>query len=482
MSMEVAGSRRRGDPVAFRVKMRYTRRMDRSAAVTPRSGTSFAVFASCIAACGGFLAGYDLAIIGSASTFLRAQFRLTDGAMGAAMASVIVGCLFGPLLGMRLSEAIGREKTMAIAAFSLCIGAVGTAAAGTIGVFNLFRAVGGLGVGFCSVACPMYIAETAPARIRGSLGLLYQIAVVAGSAAAALAAFLILRVFPAAAAWRWMFLSQTVLIAPFLCLLLLLPPSPRWLAGRGRHEEALAVLRRFDSEDGARRELEGIRGAASQRTGSLRDLLGSDVRPVLLVGLLLAFFNNGTGWSVMGGYIPMLLQMAGVDQGRSLLGFALTYGVMGIVNLLAVVPVERIGRRPLWMAGSAAMALVTAAAGFVFHFHAGGPFVLLVLALCAVPHGFALGPLPWLMISEIFPSRIRAAAVAAVTTFLWAVILAGAQVFPMITGWSERTMGSGAAAFWLFAVVCMLSLLFGWKMLPETRGRTLERIGGNGKA
>ena len=155
---------------------------------------------------------------------------------------------------------------------------------------------------------------------------------------------------------------------------------------------------------------------------------------------------------------------------------AIKYGFMGIMMLLACWLVDITGRRPLWMFASALMALVTALTGIVFHFHLSGVIVLIVLMLCTVPHGLALGPLPWLMMSEIFPNRIRAKAVAITTAFLWVTIFSGAQLFPILSDCSEKVLGSVGGAFWLFTVICIAAFFFGWKILPETKGRTLEEI------
>jgi SP family arabinose:H+ symporter-like MFS transporter len=242
-------------------------------------------------------------------------------------------------------------------------------------------------------------------------------------------------------------------------------------------EEAAAVLARVDGADFARKELEQIQAALKEETGRFSELFAPGMRYALLIGLLLAFFNNWTGWSVMGGYIPMLFEASGMqDRSRAFLQFAVTYGFMGVVTLVACWTVDRVGRRPLWLAASALMILVTALTGAVFHFRLNGWPVLVVIILCTVPHGLALGPLPWLMMSEIFPTRLRGRAVSLTTAFLWVTIYSGAQLFPLMTDYSEKILGSVGGAFWLFSAVCVLALLFGWKMLPETKGRTLEEI------
>ena len=443
----------------------------------PNPSAVHAFLVAFVASAGGFLFGYDLAIVSGANLYLKEVFNLSPAAFGFATGSAALGCVAGPFLGTWMCDAIGRKGTMVVACFLLGISAVFTAIPNDIVTFNIFRIVGGVGVGLCSVASPLYISETAPARLRGALGILYQLAIVLGSVSAPFVSFLIVKWAPADTAWRWMFGSELLPVVVFGGLLLLIPQSPRWLAGRGRMDEALDVLARLEGPESARREMEQIQSALRTESGSFRDLFAPGIRYALLIGLLLAFFNNWTGWSVMGGYIPMLLEASGIsDRAMVFLQYGVTYAFMGAVTLVACWSVDRWGRRPLWMVASALMVLVTLLTGAVFHFHLIGWPVLVVIILCTIPHGLALGPLPWLMISEIFPLRLSGRAVSLTTAFLWLTIFAGAQLFPIMTAYSEKFFGSPGAAFWLFSLICVFSLLFGWKMLPETKGRSLEEI------
>lgn len=452
-------------------------------------------FVAFVAAIGGFLFGFDLGMIGAANIYLRDQFQLNDAQFGFATASAVLGCILGPFLGAWLCDAIGRKRTMIVAAFLLAVSAVfttvpdflpGVPHGATLTVFNLFRAVGGLGVGLCSIASPMYIAEVAPPARRGGLGLMYQLAIVVGHIAAPAIGYLIVLALPhsdgvSAIAWqqpwRWMFFSETVAVLLFVTFVFRLPRSPRWLAEKGRHEEALEVLARIDGPEYARREMEEIQASLAQETGGWSELFAPGMRYALLIGLLLALFNNWTGWSVIGAYIPMLFEMSGIeDRARAILQFAVSYGFMGLMTLVSLVLMDRVGRRPLWMFASLLMAAITAATGLVFHFHVTGLAVLLVIVLCTVPHGIALGGIPWLMMSELFPTRIRAKAVSVTTTFLWITIFSGGYLFPALTSASTRLVGSVGGVFWLFTAVCLLAFLFGLLMMPETKGRTLEEI------
>lgn len=435
-----------------------------------------------VASVGGFLFGYDLAIVCGANLYLREVFGLSSAAFGFATGSAALGCIIGPFLGAWMCDALGRNRTMIAACALLGISALFTAIPKDIVTFNIFRIVGGVGVGLCSVASPMYISEVSPPRMRGRLGVMYQLAIVVGSIAAPFVSFIIVKLCSPETCWRWMFASEILPVTVFLVLLTLLPQSPRWLAGRGRNDEAFAVLARVDSPDFAREEMKQIRAALEEEEGRFSELFAPGIRYAFGIGLLLAFFNNWTGWSVMGGYIPMLFEASGLDdRAMAFLQFAVAYGFMGVVTLVACWTVDRVGRRPLWLAASALMCVVTALTGAVFHFHLSGGIVLLLIILCTVPHGLALGPLPWLMMSEIFPTRLRARAVSLTTAFLWVTIYSGAQLFPIITDYSKKTIGSVGGAFWLFSLICVFAFLFGWRMLPETRGRVLEEIAASWK-
>jgi sugar porter (SP) family MFS transporter len=460
-----------------------------------RPGAMFVYRIAFVAAIGGFLFGFDLGMIGAANLYLRDQFHLSDAQLGLATASAVIGCIFGPFLGAWLCDAIGRKRTMIAAALLLALSAIVTAAPEMLSgpsdrsvmtVFNIFRAVGGLGVGLCSIASPMYIAEMAPSRKRGRLGMMYQLAIVCGHIAAPVIGYLIVVSLPQndgvaqiawQQPWRWMFASETVCVLLFVSFVFSLPRSPRWLAEKGCDDEALKVLTRVGGPDFAQREIEEIRSSLEQEVGGWRELLSPGMRYALLIGILLAFFNNWTGWSVIAGYIPILFEMSGLgDRQQAIFQFALTYGAMGLMTLVSLLLMDRVGRRPLWLFASLLMAAITCATGFVFHLQMTGVIVLVVIMLCTVPHGIALGGIPWLMMSELFPTRVRAKAVSITTTFLWVAIFTGAYLFPALTTASKALVGSPGGAFWLFTVICILSFLFGWWMMPETKGRTLEEI------
>jgi SP family arabinose:H+ symporter-like MFS transporter len=433
-----------------------------------------------IAAISGFLFGYDGSILGAAALYLRDYFHLTPETMGFVFGGGALGYVAGPLVGGWFCDRIGRERTMILGAYILGLGALMTSVAGSLAVFAVFRIICGFAVGISSIAAPMYIAEVAPPRIRGKLGLTFQLAIVVGSAAAPLVAYPMSLHLSPHTSWRWMFATQLVILVPLILFLYQLLPSPRWLAEKGRFDEALAVLRKVHEPGLAENELKEIRAAVGEEQGGWRELLQPGVRFALIIGLLLAFFNNWTGWSAMGGYITNLVELSGVHSySTAILQFAFTYVAMSLMTVVSMWLVDKVGRRPLWIFASILMAMVTAATGLVFYFHLHGWIVLLVLCLCTVPHGIALGGLPWLMMSELFPNRVRAKAVTVTTMFLFFVIFTCGQLFPIFLDYSNRRMGSAAGVFWLFTFVCFLSTVFGCTIMPETKGRTLEDIAGS---
>ncbi len=447
---------------------------------TEKAGRSYAFFVSFVASLGGFLFGYDLVIISGAQIFLREQFHLTPAQFGFATSSAILGCIAGPSLGAWLCDWIGRKNALLFSALLFAISAIGAALPRDIATFNAFRIIGGVGVGVASVSSPMYIAEISPARSRGRLGVMYQLALSIGALIATVVAYFLAKYLPATTSWRWMFASVVVPVTFFAVLLMFVPQSPRWLAERNRFQEALDVFARTDPGESPQNRLDEIRGSLAQETGSFRELLQPGIRQAMFVGVILAVLNNWTGWSSIGYYLPTLFQRAGYHRAADAIGQNAIV-MMGSVlfTFIASRLVDRTGRRPLWLAASGSMCFALILAGLIFQLNISGPAVILVLFLCMAPHAVGLGPLPWLMMSEIFPTRIRARAVAVATTFLWVAGFSGPFAFPILESFSEKTIGSNAGVFWLYAAICIFAFFWGLRFLPETRGRSLEEIAGS---
>ena len=239
----------------------------------------------------------------------------------------------------------------------------------------------------------------------------------------------------------------------------------------------MAVLAKINGDRQARLEMEEIQSSLAEESGEWSELLQPGIRKALLVGILLALFNNWTGWSGIAYYLPTLFQMAGFeDKSDAIFQSLIINGIAVFLTALAILLVDRVGRRPLWIIASAGMIFSLTLTGIVFHCGVTGSFVLFVVFMCAWPHCIGLGPLPWLMMSEIQPTKIRAKAVAISTTCIWTTGFTGPMLFPIIAAWSEDRFGSIIAVFLLYAVICVAALVFGWRLLPETKGKTLEEI------
>ena len=437
----------------------------------------FAFYIAFVASLGGFLFGYDLVIISGAQIFLREQFALTPGQFGFATSSAILGCIAGPFLSALISDRLGRKSALYIAAVLFAVGAVGSALATNIGIFNVFRILGGVGVGLASLASPMYIAEIAPPKRRGALGLMYQLAITVGALMATVVSYVMARGLAPTLAWRWMFASVLVPVVVFSIMLIPIPASPRWLAEKKRFGEAKAVLTRIVGADEAQRELGEIISSMQVEAGSIRELFHPGLRAALATGLILAVLNNWTGWTALAFYLPTLFQHAGFTNPSDALAQNALINVGNVfLTLVAVALVDRVGRRRLWIGCSLAMCICLTIAGGLFQAHATGELVVFAIFLCLVPHAVGLGPLPWLMMSELYPTRIRAKAVSITTTALWIAGFTSPFALPLMEARSEQVIHTVAGVFWAYALISLFSLLWGWRYLPETRGRTLEEI------
>jgi len=428
-----------------------------------------------VAAVGGFLFGYDLQIISGALIFLKGEFALGPNALGFAAGSALVGCLLGPLLiGAGLSDWLGRKKVLVMTAVLFGAGAIGTALPRTIAEFNAFRILGGIGVGVASIVSPMYIAEVAPARLRGRLVTVNQLAIVVGCLLAFAAAYSL----SFSASWRWMFASSCIPVVALLLGLAFVPESPRWLVEKGRREEAWAVLSRANEPADAQREMEEITAALAEETGTYRELFQPGMRIALLIAVVLAVLQQWTGVSIVILYAPLVFQKAGFSAASDAILQSLIVNVWNLVCTVAALwLVDRLGRRPLLLAGCIGMAAGLLLLGGVFAYDLQGVYVLVILSLCVGAYVVSLAPLAWLIMSEIFPTRIRGKAMSLATICLWLACYLGTQAFPPMVAYVEQRFGSAAGVFWSYACVCVFAALFVWRMVPETKGRTLEEIG-----
>jgi SP family arabinose:H+ symporter-like MFS transporter len=429
-----------------------------------------------VAALGGLLFGYDTAVISGAVGFLQRHFHLSAGLTGWAASSVLVGAMIGAAAGGPLSDRIGRRPVLLLCAVLFAISGVLTALAASLDQYILMRLLGGIAIGAISVVSPLYIAETAPERVRGQLVSLYQLAIVSGILVVFFVNLLIQRqgteAWDVAYGWRWMFGSLALPALLLGGLVLTIPESPRWLIKTGRREEAQAILTRIGGLAEAERELVAIeRTASAEKSGSLAELLAPGFRRALLIGVSLAVLCQFSGINAIMYYAPEIFKASGAGVGSA---FTQTL-LVGAVNLLftfaAIRLIDRVGRRPLLLVGSAVQVLALSGVGLAFGLGLGGVFLLLPILLFIAAFAAGMGPVPWVVISEIFPTRIRGGAMAAATLVLWIADFAVAQTFPLLNA------GIGPAwTFGIYAGCSLVGLLFVWKVVVETKGRSLEEI------
>jgi sugar porter (SP) family MFS transporter len=442
---------------------------------TENATTLYVYLISAVAAVGGFLMGYDLVVIGGAIIFLKKVFDLSPAAVGFAVSSVAIGCIVGPAIAGALGDRLGRRWTLALAGLCFGAAAIGTAFPKDLIQFNAYRILGGLGVGIASVSSPMYLAEVSPARIRGRLVTLYQLAVVTGGLSSIIASYLL----STSGNWRWMFGAQLIPASLFLVGLMLVPESPRWLVEKNQPEEALRVLTRIDGRNHAEKEVAAISLsiAGAGETGNISELIRPGTRMALFIAVALGVLQQWTGAGTLFLYAPIILQKAGFHRAQDALMQAIILNVWNLIcTLVALWLVDRLGRKPLLLTGTAGMAIGFVLLGAVFKFGLSGWYVLLIMLACVGAYAISLGPLPWLIMSEIFPTRLRSKAMAIGSISVWLSLFVANQFFPFLVAYFERKFGTSAGVFWVFAAVCGVAFAFGWQMVPETKGKSLEEI------
>jgi MFS transporter, SP family, arabinose:H+ symporter len=428
-----------------------------------------------IAALGGFLFGYDLDVMVGTIIFLQGSFKLSPVQVGFAVSCATIGCMIGPLIGGEVADRLGRKKTLFVTALIFAAGTIGTVFPRTIGQFDAFRIVGGLGVGLASVTSPMYLAEISPARLRGRLVTVNQLAIVVG----ALTSIIVAYGLSASGNWRAMFASELVPVAVFLMGLAAVPESPRWLFEKKRIEEARLVLQKiYHSAAGVEQEMEMMRRTGRAEAGTFAELLRPGMRKALLIAVVLAIMQQMTGVSPLLFYMPIIFQQAGFHRASDAIFQTVVLNVWDVFcTILAMWLVDRLGRRPLLLIGTSGMALSLTLMGFFFAGHATGELVVAVMMICVGFYIVSLAPLAWLIMSEIFPTHLRGKAMGIATISLWLSIFVSAQAIPSLRSYLEAHFNSMAGLFWMFAVACVGTLIFCWYMVPETKGRSLEEIG-----
>lgn len=451
--------------------------------MTRMPGTSRYVVLVCfVATLGGLLFGYDTAVISGAIGFMADHFTLSPAMQGWAAGSALVGCILGAAAAGAASDRFGRRLTLIASAVLFLVSAIGTALPRTLTEFVVFRAIGGIGVGAASMTGPMYIAEIAPARLRGALVSWNQFAIVLGILLSYFVNYFIARggdtAWNTATGWRWMFGSESLPALAFLGLLLGVPESPRWLAKQGRGTEARRILTRVDGPGHADRELAEIEATLNLETESFSELFHRRWRPVLWIGVSLAVLQQITGINVFLYFAPEILKsVAGATMDTALLQTVLVGVVNMVFTVIAIRKVDRWGRKPLMLAGYAGMAAALFVLGGAAWAGRIQAWILAAILGYIAAFAVSVGPVTWVLLSEIFPNRHRGRAMAIATLCLWTANYLVSQTFPMLdkNEWLVAKFNHGFP-FLLYGIFSVIAVLFVWRRVPETKGRSLEEI------
>lgn len=428
-----------------------------------------------VAALGGLLFGYDTAVIAGAIGFLQEKFQLSAALVGWAASSAIWGCILGATIAGYSSDKYGRKKVLLITAVLFAISALGSAAAQDLTSFIIARFVGGVGVGAASMLSPLYISESAPAKIRGRLVSVYQLAIVIGINIIYVVNYFISisgsQQWNIDYGWRWMLGSEIIPAGIFFLLLFLVPETPRWLLANGQDEKARNILTRINGDKALEIEKE-IKSTLNQERGSFRELFGKRYRMALLVGVVLALFSQITGINAIIYFAPEIFKSVGMGV-ESAFYQTIFIGVINtLFTFIAIWLIDKSGRRKLLLAGLTGMVICLLGTALCFRYEfLGGPWLVLFILGFIASFATSLGPIPWVLISEIFPTKTRGVAMSFCTLVLWVGVIMITQLTPL----SLEKLG-GANTFFIFLGNSVFLLVFTWFFIPETKQKTLEEI------
>jgi sugar porter (SP) family MFS transporter len=426
-----------------------------------------------IAALAGLLFGYDTGVISGAILFIKDQFKLTSGMQERVVSAVLLGAVFGAAFSGSLSDRFGRRKTLIFTAILFSLGAIGAAFALNVGMIIIFRILIGIAIGVASYTAPLYISEISPPKIRGALVSLNQLMITCGIVVSYLVDYILTH---GTNEWRWMFGLGAIPAVVLLVGMIKLAESPRWLVSQNREEDAKNILSQILPKDEAEKEFQVIRGSLAQKEGSWKMVFEPWVRPALIIGVVIMFFQQATGINTIIYYAPTIFEFAGFSSHK--VSILATVGV-GVVNVLMTVVaiwlIDKIGRKPLLYIGMAGMMVSLGVAGLAFYLPNLTGFVksLTVLSVLFYIAFFAisLGPIAWLIIAEIYPLKIRGRAMSIATLSNWGFNMLVASTFLTMT----EKLGK-AGTFWFYGSMCILGILFCYFYVPETKGISLEKI------
>lgn len=431
----------------------------------------FIILVSFVAALGGLLFGFDTAIISGTIPYISTYFSLDEYLLGWSVGSILIGCAIGAMFAGAFADKFGRRFTLFICAILFALSGIGAGLSNQLYLFILFRVAGGLGVGAAAMVSPMYIAEIAPPQTRGRLVACYQMAIVFGI----LIAYFSNYIFDGLGAnnWRWMFASQAAPSVLFFCLLLFVPETPRWLIMKNRSNEARQILEKISDSSSLEKEMVEIENSFKNKDRvTIKLLFNKTYKPVLLIGIMVAVFQQVTGINAIIYYAPTIFKETGLSSSSSLMQ---TIGI-GVVNVIATFGaiglVDKIGRKILLQYGCLLMGLSLLAVGLCFQYSYFENYVVLIFMLLYVAaFGCTLGAVAWVYLSEIFPNRVRSLALSIATLSLWLADFAVTLTFPILT----KHIGTASTMF-CYATLCVVAFFYMIFKLKETKGQSLEQI------
>ena len=432
----------------------------------------FLLTISLVTALGGLLFGFDISVISGTIPFIQDFFELSETLKGWVVSSALIGCMIGAGFGGRLGDRFGRKKVLLVVAVLFAISAIGSGIANSIPVFVAYRILGGLAVGGASVLAPMYIAEVSPAHLRGRMVSINQLTIVLGISMAYFSNYFMLSV--GENAWRWMFAAEAVPSLLFFAALFIVPESPRWLVAKNREDDACHVLEKVAGSDFADFELGEIKESlkGNEKRGTLKDAFKKKYAVILGLGIFLAVFQQWSGINVIFFYGPDIFANASLNVDTALL-YQSVVGAMNVLfTILSMWVIDKMGRKKLLLIGSAGMAVCYLVIGYLFLSGITGNWLLLsFIVITPAFFAFGLGTTVWVILSEIFPNKIRGAAMSVSTFSLWVACYLLTLTFPIFV----ETF-SAANTFWLYAAVCLIGFFAIYRVLPETKGVSLEKL------
>lgn len=431
---------------------------------------TYILLISLIAAFGGLLFGFDIAIVAGTIPFLDEYFSLSEAQLGWTVSSLYIGCIAGSFLTGHFTDKFGRKKPLIFSAAIFLVSSIFMGWAPNLSMLIFWRIVAGVGVGAASMLSPLYIAEVSPANVRGKMVSINQLTIVIGILIAYFSNYILAGVENN---WRWMFTSGAVPSALFLVSVFFVPESPRWLTSKGFTQKAKNIIAKIIDEKEAENEISAIQKTLKNETkGSFSDLFAKGVGFVVLLGITIAVFQQISGANAVFFYAPKIFEKAGMNVQDQLFQQLLIGGINLVFTILAMQLVDRVGRKKLMLFGSFMMAfwLVLISICFKFEFFSGYWLTAMVLAFVAT-YATTLAPVTWVYISEIFPTRIRGTAISLATGMLWVACFLLTLLFPILI---ERL--NAPQTFLLFALICLIYFFILLKFAPETKGKTLEEL------